>query len=104
MHGLRVTPESLEEMEQENRTVADIEGPWVDSDFESGLIERCKRAWTKPISGLTNQELATLLRQNIAVVEILPTAKKRITHQIDDDSEIFDGELQEAITNAEKRF
>ncbi len=91
-------------MEHAHRTVADIEGPWEDSDFDSGLIERCKRAWAKPITKLNNQELATLLRQNIAVADLLPIARKRVRDQIDDDTEFFDGELREAVNHAERRL
>ena len=78
-------------------SIADILGPWVDSDWESGLTERCKRAWNKPLQQLTNQELATLLRQDIATDRILPIAEKRIRRAVDDNTEIYDGELEEAV-------
>jgi hypothetical protein len=72
-------------------------GKWVDSDFDSGLIQRCKEAWDKPISELTNEELATFLRQNIAVSQILPEAVKRLEINYDDDSEFYDGELKRIV-------
>ena len=78
-------------------SLADILGPWVDPNFESGLIARCKLAWNKPLQDLTKADLATLLRQRIAPEHILPIAKARITDGINDDTEMFDGELQEAI-------
>lgn len=84
--------------EERMKSVADILGPWSDPDFSSGLIERCKKAWTKPIEELTNEELATFLRQEIAIDHILPEAKRRIKMKIDDDSEMFEGELSELVS------
>lgn len=83
-------------------SIADILGPWVDSDWESGLIERCKRAWNKPLQELTNEELATLLRQDIATDRILPVAEDRINRAVDDDTEMYDGELEEAVKSRRK--
>jgi len=80
-----------------NISVSDIVGEWKDPDFESGLIERCKNAWKKPISDLTNEEMATYLRQDIAVKEILPLARERVSKGYDDDTEMFDGELKEIV-------
>jgi CDI immunity proteins len=96
--GRRVVIQQLEW----DGSIADIMGPWVDPEFESGLIARCKNAWNKPLRELTNEELATMLRQKIATEHILPIAKARITEGIDDDTEMFDGELQEAIERAER--
>ncbi len=31
-----------------NMTVAEILGPWVEPDWDSGLIARCREAWNKP--------------------------------------------------------
>ena len=83
-------------------SLADIIGPWVDSDWESGLIERCKRAWNKPLQELTNEELATLLRQDIATDRIFPIAEDRIRREVDDSTEIYDGELEDAVTRRRK--
>jgi len=83
-------------------TVADVEGPWIDSEFESSLILRCKNAWDKPIKKLSNEELSTFLRQKIAVQAILPTAKERAASGIEDGTEAWNDELQEAINSATK--
>lgn len=90
-------------MATETRSLADIIGPWQEPDFNSGLIDRLRRAWTKPVSTLTNHELATCLRQAIAVEHILPIAKMRIDERVDDDSEIDDAELATAIEDFEYR-
>ncbi len=81
-------------------SLSDLIGPWVDSDWNTGLIERCKNAWSKPLRDLSREELATLLRQRIAVKHLLPIARKSLEDGIDDDTEMFDGELQEAIEYA----
>jgi len=83
-------------------SVADILGPWIEPDRDSGLIERCRNAWNKPLRELTNQELATLLRQRVAVDHILPIASRRVLDGVDDDTEIYDGELKNAVDDASK--
>ena len=83
-------------------SIADLLGPWVEPDWDSGLIERCRNAWSKPLQDLTNQELATLLRQRFAVEYLLPVASKRVQAGFDDDTEIYDGELESAIEYARK--
>jgi len=74
-----------------------LKGPGVDPGFESGLINRVRRSWDKPMKELTNEELATFLRQKIAVDHILPIAKERIETNYDDDSELYEGELLAAV-------
>ena len=84
----------------DNISIADILGPWSEPDWDSGLIARLRQAWNKPLRDLSSEELATLLRQRIAVEQILPVAKKRSADIFYDETEIFDGELQEAIEDA----
>jgi hypothetical protein len=84
------------------KSVADFLGPWVEPDWNSGLIERCRHAWNKPLRELTNQELATLLLQRIAVEHVLPVASKRVQDRIDDGTEFYDGELESVIEEARK--
>jgi len=84
-------------MASEHRSLSEIIGPWKNPQFESGLIARCHAVWEKPIGSLTNEELATLLRQKIAVQHLLPIAKKRVDGQVDDNTEIYEGELRAAI-------
>ena len=86
----------------DNISVADILGPWVEPDWDSGLIARCREAWNKPLQNLSREELATLLRQRYAVEHLLPIAKKRLADGDDDDTEMFDRELAEAIEYASR--
>ncbi len=86
----------------DNISVADLLGPWVEPDWDSGLIARCREAWNKPLRDLSREELATLLRQRYAVEHLLSVAKKRLADGIEDDTEMFDGELREAVEYASK--
>ncbi|MEJ1973126.1 MAG: hypothetical protein WDM96_11905 [Lacunisphaera sp.] len=85
------------------RTIASIVGPWKDSGIETGLIRRCREAWDKPLESFTNEELATFLRQKIAVAHLVPLAKKRVADHFEDGTEMYDEELTNAIAHAEGR-
>ncbi|MBL7952642.1 MAG: hypothetical protein JNM62_13090 [Flavobacteriales bacterium] len=81
-------------------TVADVEGPWVDANFDSGLIDRCRHGWNTPIAELTNNLLATYLRQKLALSLVVPEAQKRIASKFVDDTELYDDELKNALKSA----
>jgi hypothetical protein len=85
-------------------TLAQILGPWQQPDFESGLIARCRNAWDKPLESLSNHELVTCLQQDLAIAHILPLAKKRLHEKFDDDTELVDGQLAEALADPEKKI
>ena len=86
------------------RSVADIEGPWVDPDWDSGLINRCRRSWSTPIDELSNEMLGTFLRQDIATNAILEEAQKRLDLGFNDDTEWFEGQLAEAVRETRERL
>ena len=87
-------------MTNDNISIADILGPWVEPELDSGLIQRCRKAWNRPLHDLSREELATLLRQRIAVEHVLPIAKMKVHDGLDDDTEMYDGELEAAIEYA----
>ena len=82
------------------KSVADIEGPWVDSSFKSGLIERCKRFWTVPLNELPDLMVATYLNQRIATSFMIEEARRRLASGRFDDSKLYDGQLEEALKQA----
>ena len=82
------------------RTVADILGPWKEPALETGLIERCKRGWNVPVNELPNEILSTYLRQKIALSLMVPEARKRLTEQFVDGSELYEEELENALKSA----
>lgn len=81
-------------------TVADVEGPWVEPRFRSGLIARCKRGWNTPVVELTDELLATYLRQKIGLSLVIPEARRRLAERRADDTELYDQELAEALKSA----
>jgi hypothetical protein len=78
-------------------SAADLLGPWVNPNWESGMVVRCKVAWEKPLEELTNLELATFLDQSICVERVLPIALKRVESKVDDETEYYDGHLLGSI-------
>ncbi len=90
-------------MSTESQTVAKVVGPWKEAGIETGLIRRCREAWDKPLESLSNEELATFLRQKIAVSHLVPVAKKRVAAHFEDGTEMYDDELSNAIAHAEGR-
>lgn len=65
--------------------------------FESGLIERCQRGWNTPVAELSNEQLATYLRQKIALSLVVPEARARTAARVADGTELYDGELENAL-------
>ena len=84
-------------------TIADLLGPWVEPTITSGLVDRCRQGWSTPIPELTNELLATYLRQKIALSLLLPEARKRVADGYIYDTEMFDEELAEAVEFAERK-
>ena len=79
------------------RSVEDVEGAWVEPAFESGLISRCKQFWSVPVDRLPDHVLATDLRQRIGLTVVLPETRRRVERGVSDDSELYEGELAEAV-------
>lgn len=84
----------------ETRSVANVEGPWIEPNLNSSLIERCRLNWQVPVCAISNYVLATFIRQRIALAFVLPEADQRIASGFTDDSELYDEELANAISEA----
>lgn len=82
-------------------TLSRICGPWVDSESECGFIEELRVAWDQPIESLSNRVLAICLRQRLAIDDVLAIAKVRLSTQFDDDSEMHETELRDAVEETE---
>jgi len=85
----------------ESITAASLLGPWS-GEASTGLTQRCKDAWDVPLHALSDQMIATFLNQRVAVPEMLKEARRRLECQEPDDTEYYDGQLLEAMTDAEK--
>ena len=54
------------------------------------------------LASLSDQMLATFLRQKIAIQLVLPEAERRVELGTHDDSEIYDDELRDAVKQFER--
>jgi hypothetical protein len=79
------------------KSVADVEGPWSDPQFDSSLIAGCKKYWDMPINELPDLMVATYLNQGFAIKEMLNEARDRIQRGSPDDTELYDGQLAETV-------
>ena len=84
------------------RSVADIEGAWVDPQWESGAIERCRQYWTIPINEVPDIALITYLHQEFAPELIIAEARSRVAAGRFDDTELYDGQLAESLTRSRR--
>ncbi|WP_444901367.1 hypothetical protein ACJJIG_17625 [Microbulbifer sp. SSSA007] len=84
------------------KSVADIEGSWVEPELNSGLIQRCRDNWSKPVSQVSNHVLATFIRQKFALAIVLPEAEDRLRRGYVDGTELYDEELEVAINELPK--
>ena len=82
------------------QSVADVEGPWVDVNWESGVMERCRRYWTTPISKVPDDALVTYLNQGFARELVIAEARSRVHAGRFDGTEWLDGQLAESLTRA----
>jgi hypothetical protein len=87
----------------ESRCVADFEGQWSQPDFESGLIDRCRRYWTTPIKDLPDVMLATYINQKFALVPMQKEAQRRIDKGLRDDSELYEGQLHDSLVSSRQQ-
>jgi hypothetical protein len=59
-------------------------------------------SWSTPINDLSNEMLATFLRQKIATEDVLDVASRRLEAGFDDGSELYDGELANAVADCRR--
>ena len=85
------------------KSVGDIEGPWQDPNFPSGLIKRCEKYWTVPLDQLPDVMVATYLNQQIAVAQMIEEAQRRVDQGKYDDTELYEGQLADTLEYARTR-
>lgn len=81
-------------------TLTSILGPWR-GEAPTSLIQRCRDAWDTPFEELSDLMVATLLNQRVAVPQLLDEARRRLDSEPRDDTEYFDGQLEEAVIKAD---
>ena len=82
-------------------TAADIHGPWVEPNWDSGVVGRLRQWWSVPVPDLPDVALTLFLRQQIAVELVLAEAHRRLDMGQPDDSELFEGQLAAVVQEAE---
>ncbi|QKE62477.1 hypothetical protein HNE05_03585 [Aquipseudomonas campi] len=80
-------------------TVLEIVGPWS-GEATTSLMQRCKAAWNVPLTELSDHMVATFLEQRIAIPEVLAEAERRLVSEERDETELFEGQLNEAVHRA----
>jgi hypothetical protein len=80
-----------------NLSLDELEGKLGPVEYNSGLVIRCHLAHSKPLACLSNEELATLIRQKIGLRYLVPLAKDRLQSKFEDSSELYEGELFDAV-------
>jgi hypothetical protein len=88
----------------ETRCVADFDGEWSQPDFESGLIERCRRYWSTPINELPDVMIATYMNQKFALTAMQNEAQWRLGNGLCDASELYDGQLRDALERSQTQL
>lgn len=80
-------------------TVSSLLRPWS-GDATTTLTQRCRDAWDTPIQELSDLEVATFISQRIATPEMIVEAHRRLRSNERDGTEYFDGQLDEALSEA----
>ena len=83
-------------------SVSSIIGPW-EGDAATGLMRRCRDSWQVPLCELSDLMVATYISQQIAEVKMCEEAEFRLKNKERDDTEYFDGQLQESLVDARMR-
>jgi len=81
-------------------SVSKVEGSWDQSESQAGFIQQCKLFWESPINEVPTNVLAIFLRHSIALEIVIPEAQSRLANSFSDDTELYDGELAEALARA----
>lgn len=100
LHQIRLWQVRLWQRNSDTTCVAEIEGPWIDPEAPTGLIERCKRYWDVPLYQLPDIMVATFLQQGIAFQLMIDEAERRLASGRPDRSELYDGQLAQALKSA----
>ncbi len=81
-------------------SVEDIEGKWK-GEVTTGLTARCKESWNIPLDELEDIMVITYLNQRIALNHMVREAERRLELELRDDTELYDGQLNDALERAQ---
>jgi hypothetical protein len=81
-----------------NKSIEQLENDvWKEpKEFTTGLVERCHRYRKIPLGSLTNEQLRTLISQNIGTKYLLPVVLKILMDNPLAEGDLYEGDLLEA--------
>jgi hypothetical protein len=89
----------------ETQSIEQLENDfWKETDFPTGLVERCYRYRKIPIGDLTPAQLRTLIGQQIGLKYLIPLALAILKKNILIEAEFYEGDLLSAIIDTEDSF
>lgn len=77
---------------------------WKETDFPTGLVERCYRYRKIPIGDLSPEQLRTLIGQQIGLKYLIPLALAILRQNILVEAELYEGDLLSAVLTADDSF
>ena len=77
---------------------------WQETDFPTGLVERCFRYRKIPISDLTPAQLRTLIGQQIGLKYLVPLALKALEQNLLTEADLYEGDLLASILDVDASF
>lgn len=89
----------------ETQSIEQLENDfWKETDFPTGLVERCYRYRKVPISDLTPAQLRTLIGQQIGLKYLIPLTLAILKNNILIEAEFYEGDLLSAVLDVDDKF
>lgn len=90
-----VATKSLEQLENDY---------WKETEFPTGLVERCHQYRKIPINDLTPEQLRTLIEQQIGLKYLVPLALGILGQDILTEGDFYKGDLLASVLNVNVSF
>ena len=83
-----------------SKSIEELENDyWKEPEFKSGLTMICYRARKKQINELNEDEICTLIRQNIGLKYLLPVAVKKFEEYMNNINNFYLSSLLDTLLN-----
>lgn len=84
----------------DSKSIEELENDyWEEPEFKSGLTMICYRARKKQINELNEDEICTLIRQNIGLKYLLPVAVKKFEEYMNNINDFYLSSLLDTLLN-----
>ena len=96
----------MKDIVDENKSLEQLENDfWKDdSDYPTGLVEKCYRYREIALKELTIEQMRLLIGQNIGLKYLIPKALKILGTNILAEGDCYEGDLLSMVLNAEDNF